>query len=154
MPKYYYTDPLKAAWMAREFGVKIYAYINVIGGNNCRIGDVDCKIHKEIDEDPIMYLNPNDCFKNPRTLPYAGWQHAVDKWYIHPDSLHILEPKVGDMCTNCDGEPAIVVPDSKLRRVGQIFLREALEWVGKEAEIIQRDGKAFFMPEVKDDQDA
>ena len=140
MPKYYYTDPLKAAWMAREFGVKIYAYINVIGGNNCRIGDVDCKIHKEIDEKPIMYLNPNDCFKNPRTLPYAGWQQAVDKWYIHPDSLHILKPKVGDIAwwNIADGSSALVI-------ITPLFIKQ-----GGLQEIIQRDNKAFFMPEVEE----
>ena len=171
MPKYFYTDPLKAAWMAREFGVKIYAYINVIGGNNCRIGDVDCKIHKEIDEDPIMYLNPSDCFQNPRTLPYAGWQHAVDKWHIHTDSLHILETKEGDFvlliftggiylhCTLIKENVGIYSHQDNLandiKYPGKNFPLESLQegsmWDRPSIEIIKRDGKAFFMPEVEND---
>lgn len=56
--KYYYTDPLAAAWMGKHFGMRF-----------------DTEI------EPYLYLHGED------NVPY----------YIHPDSLQILEPEVGDL---------------------------------------------------------
>lgn len=67
----HYTDPLKAAWMAREFDIRYQTET----GLNCWIrvgGDLF------------------DALEDGETV----------KAYIHPDSLHIFEPQNGDRICN------------------------------------------------------
>lgn len=73
--KLYYTDPLKAAWMAREFGVVFIS--------SCTDDTLDWE---------------NDfCEVSPQ-----GWN--CSKLYIHPDSLSIFEPMEGDVGESEDGQ--------------------------------------------------
>ncbi|QDP62904.1 MAG: hypothetical protein Unbinned5081contig1002_9 [Prokaryotic dsDNA virus sp.] len=71
MTKLYYADPLSAAYMAREFGVKMY-----IEGSNVELNSW------------------NDFF-----VEYGGGTIDAfsDEFYVHPDSYHIFEPQVGDV---------------------------------------------------------
>ncbi len=92
--RYYYTDPLKVAWMKQEF--------------SC---DFDCI--------------------------------TFNKFYIHPDSLHLFKPLVGDV---------VVEPE---KTIAATYAPKAYHWQSfndwesrQPATIIQRDGKAFFWPEV------
>ncbi len=52
---------------------------------------------------------------------------ATQKAYVHPDSLHILERQAGDEMLN-------IIPTFDIY---------------SDSEIVKRDGKAFFMPEVE-----
>ncbi len=109
MPKYFYTDPLKAAWMAREYGME---FISSCTGDNIDWANDFCEVSPQ------------------------GWN--CSKFYIHPDSLHILGPKVDDiMWWTCGDGLALAQATSLL--IQQDGGRE----------IIQRNGKAFFAPEVE-----
>ena len=69
--KLYYTDPLKAAWMAREFGVVIE--------------QARCKSSIEWEQD--FY----------KSICYDAMLRHDKTYYIHPDSYHVFEPVEGDM---------------------------------------------------------
>jgi hypothetical protein len=61
-------------------------------------------------------------------------------FYIHPDSLHLLEPQVGDIVIEINQlsgqeRPCRISNDEHLRF-----------WVGPETIIIRRNGKAFHWP--------
>lgn len=67
--RYFYTDPLAAAWMAKHHGIKI---------------------------EPISDIPSIKDFMWRGTGNFIGiWEE--DKYYIHPDSLHLLEPREGDL---------------------------------------------------------
>lgn len=105
----HYTDPLKAEWMAREFGVKMYATAN------------NTPINGHVDD---VYLC--EIFVCDTTI-----------YHIHPDSLHIFEPMEGDLALSPSGAPWLSTG------------RKAIAAIHGN-EIIQRNGKAFFMPESCD----
>lgn len=68
-------------------------------------------------------------------------------YYIHPDSLHLLAPQVGDLIGDGvtfglnGGDGCISVPE---RRNGKHHYK-----LPDGPHIIQRDGEAFFWPEVE-----
>ena len=68
--KYYYTDVLAAAWMAKHFGMKLQKGVFGYG------------------EGVTTYLTLLDAAGN------EAWKY---RYYIHPDSLPLLEPKEGDV---------------------------------------------------------
>jgi len=115
--KYYYTDPMAAAWMAKHFGMKFTSSFELC------------------DE----YSHQNHCY-------YQAQGVADDKLFIHPNSLHLLEPQVGDLC--------IRYPDKRghcnycgMDWLLQIESKEDLQlWNGDIHKIIQRNGIAFMMP--------
>lgn len=61
--RYFYTDPLAAAWMAKHFGM-LFQFEN---GRECYF-----------DEDPHVF------------------RLTSSRFFIHPDSMRLLEPQVGD----------------------------------------------------------
>jgi len=73
--KLYYDDALKAAWMAREFDVDIYVPEHRWFKDEWHYSAIGL-CHELIEEDKM----------NGRHLRY----------YVHPDSLPIFEPQVGD----------------------------------------------------------
>ena len=66
MKRYFYTDPLAAAWMAKHYALKF---------KNWRW---------------------NDLFFQFTPVNGVSKDAATDRLYIHPDSLHLLEPQVND----------------------------------------------------------
>lgn len=72
MSRLYYDDPLQAAYMAREFGVKVKALL-----------DADWLLS--------WYDLLSDDFIEPYRL------NKKFKLYVHPDSEHIFEPIEGDL---------------------------------------------------------
>lgn len=126
--KLYYTDPLQAAWMAREFGVKF-----------------------ENEDDAAMFvIEGGDEYA---TLSQMQQTITSKKYYIHPDSYHIFEPQEGDVVEYniiCDKYPLekrashCLVTKTMMQTLGAIWVLE---------EIIQRNNTAFFMPLVEKDND-
>lgn len=121
--KYYYDDPIIAAYMAREFGVK-YTHGRPIKDKH----DV---------EDYFSFFE-YEC---------DGYPECPNKEYIRPtewinydisnDSLDVFKPQVGDLY--------------KWIGVGQvdIAIDRSIDYIRdrySEIEIIQRQGKHFFMP--------
>lgn len=108
----YYTDPLKAAWMAREFGVRLGYY-----QNNGTFVEY---------EKPITGM---DC----------AWRIIGSGFYLHPENFIIFEPKEGDIAwwkISYDGRC--------LAKATPLLMKQ-----GSLHSFIERDGKAFFAPEVE-----
>lgn len=132
MTKLYYNDPIKAAWMCREFGVcytdESIASINAAEDQPRILFDRSARV---LEKFRIVMVYPPKC-----------------QYHIHPDSLPIFEPYDTDeapggwwfnanLCawvrtssdTCHDGKPCF-----EMRQPHEI----QTAW---------RDGKAFFMPE-------
>lgn len=105
--RYFYTDPLAAAWMAKNFGMKFN------GGTEF---DEPYR-HSEIDE-------------------------VTSKFYIHPDSVKLLEQRVGDLVWLDMGE-------SCMPSIGSLIEDEEGRKLCLDCPILQREGKAFIWPEVE-----
>lgn len=115
--KYFYTDPLAAAWMAKHHGMKTKSH-SVLNGI--------------VDDQISDYLMDADVGSDCH-------------YYIHPDSLHLLEPQVGDVISGIGGS-------GKLRtRIVQEVIEGAEDnasaLIAKGCTIIQRNGIAFMWPE-------
>jgi hypothetical protein len=123
--KMYYTDPLKAAWMCREFGVKFQTE------------------HGELME----YHHP------------FGWNSETEsignmfqRFYIHPDSLALFQPKIGDWvqiinkATRNHGWIRHYTKSIAAHEKHGAYIRERFK--NNNLRIIQRNNKAFFTPEV------
>lgn len=79
MSKLYYTNPIVAAYMAEEFGVRFINREN----QELSIGEIQRDCHPKMSENDI--------------------------YYIHPDSLDIFEPKEGDLISINDGISAALI---------------------------------------------
>jgi hypothetical protein len=90
MIRYYYDNPLEVAWMIQEFGMKFdhdtpVDWIDLID-NLLKAGNHAMAEHHGMKVIAIPY-NPNA------------------KFYVHPDSLHLLKTQEGDMLYGpCGGE--------------------------------------------------
>jgi hypothetical protein len=98
--RYYYDDPLAAAWMADKFGMVFRHYTYLVTGF--------CNIY---DGDPAPFGTV---------------------FYIHPDSLDLLEPMVGDLMRGSNNKAAMYyMGDTQPKPT---------------AHIVQRNGLAFMWP--------
>lgn len=128
----FYTDPLAAAWMAKHFGMKFL--------DSPRQKYKTCQFRQASAHDH-----------------YDGtvWAEIIDhedvKVYIHPDRLHLLEVRDGDLRVRdgdlfraelqygmADGHPHLV----------EVFLDEDGDY-GSIPRIIQRNGIPFHWPEFE-----
>lgn len=137
MTRYYYTDPLAAAWMARHHGMNLYL-------GNLENGDFDAYGPRR----PHMLVEDWEYRNNPNTF-----LEPVSRVYIHPDSLRLLEPQVGDKLEygDCDPKHVLTVWSDKDFRAGAHKISESyaveLHDNGTLGRIIQRNGVAFHWPE-------
>lgn len=131
--RYFYTDPLAAAWMAKHFGMQIFA--------------------------PVFAAGTGKYSQSRTPLPVWCWARKIEqaelakntdgeRYYIHPDSLHLLEPRVGDVVqfTACDyaNQPGL----QQSRVWWKPYLDKwSLPQDAGNIRIIQRDGKPFHWPE-------
>lgn len=111
MARYYYDDPLAAAFMAKHFGMRF-----------CNDVAIDAK-----------------CFENMGTLLSMAMDEKVTihaRFHIHPDSLRLLEPMVGDVWLDpLYGSPWIAKSEDCLPLVA--------------VQIIRRYGLSFMWPKVE-----
>ncbi len=112
---YFYTDPLAAAWMLKHFGMRF-----------------PCNgVNHQYKEYGIGGLVAQLGGKKTR-------QKVFERFFIHSDSLNLLEPKIGDV--GCDEK-------------GYPCSRDDGQWWGWDGEpivsarIIQRNGISFMWPE-------
>jgi hypothetical protein len=125
--KYYYTCPIKALYMMKEFGVKF----------ECKDANGDVYDFQE------WYLNSNNI--SELSLELENFPISI---YVKKESEHIFDPKDDDLgigyhtdLWRFDKDRWIFRTDEEYRR-GIILLK---------IRIIQRDNKQFFMPEVVND---
>lgn len=106
MPRYFYTDPLAAAWMAENFG---------------------------------MLFIPSD--ENEEKVTVFGKFVFPCRAYIHPDSLHLLEPQTGDACSYPVTDPNYFFKYEPSHPIADSDM---------DAKIIQRNGLPFMWPEKEE----
>lgn len=121
--KLYYKDPLQAAWMHREFDVWYEEY----------------------------FTNEKKITTAPNDIKYHEWMDSEHKWWILLESHPIFEPQAGDLVswTLYKGQK---VHEQTFYDSAYPSLIEALssdDDALSEVKIIQRNNKAFFMPEVE-----
>lgn len=123
--RYYYTDPLAAAWMTKHFGM-----------------DYEQPEHFDI--------NWNDAHTYCSRSGNWAIKNSGGRLYIHPDSLRLLEPAGKDVILIYDPETDMVWPDIWSIR----FVDHPLQCVDIRngqcddfKGIIQRDGILFMWPE-------
>jgi hypothetical protein len=147
MSRYYYTDPLAAAWMAKHFGMKLEAeYFD------------DEKAEYELSDDvfDFVHMDYSGCDTMEDVLEVGGTR----KIYIHPDSLPMLEPAKGDLIhivrgfCSCHKVVDDVARGSRRKGVTGVWSAgEHWDITSKEPlhdwEIILRNGIAFHWPEVE-----
>jgi hypothetical protein len=132
MTRHFFTDPLAAAWMSKHFGMRLEGNVSE-HNESVEFGRFTCAAR-----------------------PYETlWGHVVKaaedesrKWYIHPDSLHLLEPRAGDLVT-CIGVTGWMI-DRIEARLYYTHNAAGQECSGKidDARILQRNGTPFMWPEV------
>ena len=142
MTRLYYTCPIKALYMAKEFGVKTYMEAKIISSCNLTTGEitkggVDIFSFEEYFDDilgnDLEALNNNDI-----------------KIYVATESEHIFKPINNDLAqfTRDDGISTIAQYD----QVKKAFINGNFRILKKyNLKIIMRDNKQFFMPEVEND---
>lgn len=120
--KYFYNDPLAAAWMAKHFGMRF----NFI-----------------CEDEGILYRPTNSDFIDS----VCGiWERIA---YIHPDSLHLLEPHMGDyIIEHAQTHDVFLIDDAGYGK--SCTLLEAQAWIKEGDRIIQRNGMAFMWPESEE----
>ncbi len=122
--RYYYDDPIKALWMAREHDIKL-----------CLPADAEFKTCHMID---FEYL----------TLELPAFTDEIEKYYIHSSSHALLEPKVGDQVYSPNLFKTYRVIDGICRYPHELSLEDAKQ---AHVRIIQRDEKAWFSPEREEE---
>ena len=135
MPRYFYDEPLAAAWMAKHFGMRFFSD-KVNPGHGCPLWLSDLL---------------DDGFGNRELfIPVERLGEVVKskRCYIHPDSLHLLDLVDGDKVTRSMG---VVGCFGRAHQDGP----QGVYWAGTTGfdppdgneQIIERDGKPFFAPE-------
>lgn len=136
--RYFYTDPLKAAWMLREHNI-CYGYSS----------------RWNLDGDPLD-SNKVDNYK----FFLDNFFSRKTRFYIHSASYDALKPQVGDLVKwtinhgNHDKEVIVkeVMQEGQLdiKWINHLFEDKSLSTTYL-PHIIQRNGKAWFTPEEEDD---
>ncbi len=138
MVKYYYDDPLQAAYMLREFNFKIGCY------------DIDDLNYFE--EDSLNSLS--DGIGNNQI------ESDIDSAYIiHPDCHEMLQPQVGDVIMDLGSKKIKYFPIYKITYsdsylcIQKYFRGHTYCYKPELIQIIQRNGKAWFNPKVEESKE-
>jgi hypothetical protein len=125
--RYFYADPLAAAWMARHFGMRFLHHPSGV-----------------LEEVEVM----------GRTCNYVRvplWP----KFHLHPDSLPVLEPREGDVVSKSPvvyGAAAVIVSQIWTHESGQKWIVFSDGWQSEFpgiTSILKRDGILFHWPECE-----
>ncbi len=140
--RYYYDDPLAAAWMAKHFGMMFIARADT---------NLSMTPHWGI------WLKDYDLVCVPDS--YTEGKSGI-RFYIHPDSLSILEPMIGDLVSEDASLEDCALISKYLWECGEeydldpghffqfIITREDF-CLDCSYKIIQRKGTPFHWPKVE-----
>ncbi len=125
--RYYYTELSEIICMAKDFGFKFISY------------------HADIFEGD-QWFDWKRCEEGHPYHNIIGYYDNLNhnkKIYIHPDSIELLKPQIGDLVTN------IGVMAWWINRIenDKLFFAGNEYGNAKEMKILKRNGKAFFTPE-------
>ena len=134
--RYYYNCPIKALYMIKEFGIKTYMEAKIICSCNLNTGEItkggiDIFSFEEYFDD-VLHNNLEALNKNDIKI------------YIAKKSENIFEPKKGD-----EGRWLRPIGAHYANHNGEQWVSAGIE--PNPPEIIMRDNKQFFMPEVEND---
>lgn len=128
MKRAFYRNPLHAAVMAQEFGMRFQIHHSSRGKDYGYL-DVTALLRFENDDfGSTTFLEATDG-TNDYTFD-ASWTGNL---YVHDESMGLLEPKIGDLMRGSNNMVAIYVTFEMNPKPS--------------AHIVQRDGKPFFAPE-------
>ena len=117
--RYYYTDPVKAAYMSKEFGVK---YMEQIGA--------------------MVRPLPEESYKWIQENPTVNW---CSKFYVAKESESIFDPHFIDRGINRDG--VLFYYDCEGNWIDEYFFEPAIDY--DKIDIIMRDNKHFMAPKIE-----
>jgi len=121
MKRLYYTDPLAAAWMYKHHGVQLEL------------------IMQDVDTGEIAHHALSDYFQSS-ALPTSTEAYGL-RYYIHPESLHLLEPIENDV---------VILDEMGVSVWHGVTKREYNRLDLKVTSIIQRNNIPFHWPESED----
>lgn len=124
--RYFYTDPIASAWMVKNHGMNI-----------C-ILEPSYRVIKATDD---AIFTGRDDFHSMTVLDLCNWvvQDCVDyKFYIHPESQHLLEPKYKDLLVGPNAMAAMFYMDAGDKEPS------------KKCKIVYRNGVVFHSPESEE----
>lgn len=122
--RYYYDDPIKAAWQLRQHGVKCTVYGSIVGDGTYRESTK-----------PIPLWALGRAIENNQFSEY--------RFYISPETEESLLPRVGDLVElRLKDKPIIYHTVESLSDAAG--LGRSRIW-----RIIQRDNGVWFAPEVE-----
>lgn len=127
MKKYFYSDPIKALYMMKEFGVKCEA--------NCD----ELEESYDFDGWGVDVETISDLLE-------IFAENYPEEIFVKTECKSIFEPKKGDQ-----GRYQTRLGVSYVHFNGEQWVGHAVN-VKEKLEIIMRDGKHFFMPEEKNEQ--
>jgi hypothetical protein len=121
--RYFYIDPLAAAWMAKHFGMRF-------------------EVNERVIQEHFDLIDVDLMDENNQLPPTNG-----DEWlfFVHPDSLDLLVPKSEDTIITYDIEQFAIAAKWGIFRADH-----PIDWAMEKppgTRIIERDGKPFMMPE-------
>lgn len=141
MSRLFYTCPLEAAYMSKAFGVQICSYSNVPDPDGDEFeSELDryTELFVDLDHD-IQGVFINDSASSHARIVGNPFSVTSPHYHIHPDSLPIFEPQMGDV---------VRVSSCRFERIVTIEYRDILRArKSGRSVIIMRDDKSFFMPE-------
>lgn len=154
--RYYYTDPIAAAWMAKHFGMKFdilptqLAYPSEYDEHQIkRMNTISGIAEIPYDwEDPINYISIVTIRDIDSSFLRTEWRKRL--YYVHPDSLHLLVPQekdegtsvIGDQCIFINGKWCVDNPDIE----GNYYYSGEPD----EGRIDRRNGVSFMWPEMEE----
>lgn len=131
MPRYYYDCPLKAAFMAKYHGMCF-----LIDGETCVRWEQQPRTDGRDDMEAVCAeWAQNNTMDETVILDCC---YGMEKFYLHPDSEKMLYSMVGDVLVTNRGAHFVLAT----AHGGELN-------IDPDTKIIQRNGEAFFMPEVE-----
>jgi len=127
--RYYYTNPLAAAWMAEVHGVSTVAELH----------------HEDGEVQEFIGFNPLRFHSDPKGMRFV----------VHPDSLHLLEPHIGDFIKTYRGVwGQVTFVNKKAPPCSQVMYRAEIGGGGygdpiKDVRVYVRNQIPFMWPEVE-----
>jgi len=147
--RYYYDCPIEAAYMAENFKMKFFKFLHEGSQDN-------------IATELRHFFTGED---------YGDWLYpAAKRFYIHPESLHLLEPKINDVFHDAAGDygwgivgkvcgdPGINQEVAEIQRSQHLYALLHITRKMKEKDssisIIQRYGNPFIWPKKEGEEHA
>lgn len=117
--RYFYTDPLAAAWMAKHFGMR---FVSWHSGKEYDVSVIESNVGS-----PIESIRESQ------------------RYVVAEDSLQLLEPRLGDVVEYQQSVHRFSVVDARWFDKG--FCMDQMRFA--DGKIIRRDGNSFMWPEVE-----